>query len=73
MSAALDNKVLMSKESLKIAFDSLDWNNCGTINREKLKKMFRLPGVDNHNPNIDEIWENFIQKFTKQCDEINFE
>ena len=61
ITAAMSKTVLTSDHFLKMAFDHLDTNLDGYLDREKFKAVFETQGCANViSPNMDQIWIEFI-------------
>lgn len=61
ITAAMSKTVLTSERFLKMAFDHLDTNQDGWLDREKFKAVFQTPGCAIAiSPNMDQIWTEFI-------------
>ena len=57
----MSKTVLTSDHFLKMAFDHLDANMDGFLDREKLQAVFETPGFTNViPPSMDQIWTEFI-------------
>lgn len=51
-------KNLLTDQNLKITFQTLDFDNNGTLTMQELKRAFEFGG----NQKTDKFWENFMKE-----------
>lgn len=60
ITAAMFKTVLMTESSLRMAFDHLDSDQEGTLDRSKLKAVFETQGTPKNRVDMEKIWDEFI-------------
>ena len=73
ITAGMSKTVLLADRQMDMAFKHLDGSNEGWLDKEKLKVIFRTPGVSAVNKNMDSMWETFVAPHASEAGKINFE